>query len=54
MGKVFWLRCPKCSFDYYVGKELLDIDGFPTVCPKCHYEYQPKESATPVRAPIRE
>jgi hypothetical protein len=49
VGKVYWVRCPQCEFDYYVGKELLDIEGFPTVCPRCHHEYPPRESAIGIR-----
>lgn len=49
MGKVYWLTCPACQFEYYVGHELLALQGFPTVCPKCHHEYDPHDSAKPIR-----
>lgn len=48
MNKVYWLTCPECYFKYYVGRELLEIKSFPTVCPKCHHEYLPEQSATKI------
>lgn len=49
MGKVFWLTCPKCHFEFYVGQELLNLKGFPSLCPKCHHEFEPADSATGIR-----
>jgi predicted Zn finger-like uncharacterized protein len=39
---VNWVKCPKCQFRYYVGPQLLAVEGMHTLCPKCHHEFDPK------------
>ena len=46
MVKVYYVTCPKCSWRYYVGAALLQVENFPTVCPKCKHEFPPEESST--------
>lgn len=41
IARVNWIICPKCKFRYYVGPQLLLVEGIPTVCPKCHHEFDP-------------
>ena len=42
MNRVNWVICPKCKFRYYIGPQLLLVEGIPAVCPKCHHEFDPK------------
>ncbi len=37
--RVNWVTCPKCKYRYYVGPQLIMVEGVLSVCPKCHHEY---------------
>ncbi len=43
MARVNWVNCPKCQFRYYVGPQLLLVEGLPSICPKCRHEFDPKK-----------
>ena len=42
MARVNWVICPKCQFRYYIGPQLLAVEGMHTLCPRCHHEFDPK------------
>ena len=41
MARVNWVICPKCNFRYYIGPQLLEVEGMHTLCPKCNSEFNP-------------
>ena len=45
--RVNWVACPKCKYRYYVGPQLLLVEGIPAVCPKCHHEFDVKNHLEP-------
>ena len=47
MVRVNWVICPKCKFRYYIGPQLLAVEGMHTICPKCHSEFDPKKHLEP-------
>ena len=47
MARVNWVICPKCQFRYYVGPQLLLVEGIPSICPKCRHEFDPKNHLEP-------
>lgn len=42
INRVNWVKCPKCSYRYYVGPQLLLVDDALAVCPKCSHEFDAK------------
>ena len=42
-----WVICPKCKFRYYVGVQLLLIEGIPAICPQCRNEFEAKKHLEP-------
>ena len=42
IGIVNWVKCPKCNYRYYVGPQMLVVEGVPAVCPKCEHEFDPR------------
>ena len=42
IGRVNWVKCPKCTCRYYVGPQFFMVDNVPAVCPKCRHEFDPK------------
>ncbi len=42
MSRVNWVKCPKCSYRYYVGPQLLLVDDALAACPKCSHEFDAK------------
>ena len=47
LARVNWVKCPKCGFEYYVGPQLLLIEGVPAICPQCRFEFEAKEHLIP-------
>ncbi len=47
ISRVNWVACPKCKFRYYVGPQLLLVEGIPAICPKCRHEFDPKPHLEP-------
>ena len=43
IDKVNWVICPKCKFRYYVGPQLLVVEGALSTCPKCHHDFDAKD-----------
>ena len=46
-GKIFYVFCPNCAFRYYASRELLELEGKPTICPKCHHEFSLENVSIP-------
>ena len=44
--RVNWVICPKCSYRYYVGPQLLLVEDALAACPKCSHEFDPKKHLT--------
>ena len=42
INRVNWVKCPKCSYRYYVGPQLLMVDEALADCPKCGLEFDAK------------
>ena len=44
--RVNWVKCPNCSYRYYVGPQLLLVEDALAACPKCSHEFDPKKALT--------
>ncbi len=42
IGRVNWVVCPECKYQYYVGPQFFMVDDALAICPKCHHEFDPK------------
>ena len=47
IGRVNWVRCPNCSWRYYLGQPLLKRPDVPAICPKCRHEFDAKAALEP-------
>lgn len=45
--RVNWVKCPKCSYKYYIGAPLLRVEEVPACCPKCKTEFDPRANLVP-------
>ncbi len=37
--RLSWVICPNCGYRYYVGAQLLSVEGYPAICPRCRHEF---------------
>lgn len=47
LSRINWVICPECKFRYYIGLQLLLMEGISAQCPKCHHEFEPKSNLEP-------
>jgi len=48
VNRINWVICPSCQYRYYIGSQLLLVDGVPAICPKCRTEFEPKANLEPL------
>ena len=47
IGKVNWVKCPKCNYRYYCGPPIFYMEGVPAKCPKCRHEFNAWDTLEP-------
>ena len=46
-NRITWVTCPKCKWRYYLGAQVLMVEGHPAICPKCRLEFDPRPHLDP-------
>jgi len=42
--RVNWVVCPECGYRFYVGAEMILLEGIQCHCPNCHSEFDTKSN----------
>ncbi len=50
--RVNWVVCPNCRWRFYVGAQLLVVEGVKACCPKCSIEFDARTNLEQSRTEV--